>query len=361
MLMGNMKNEQLFLELIKKARDNPSVEEARQEGFRDYGDLFKLSNIEGMDIEKFRKFFNYTENKHWRGLNQNITLFISNPKNLKESLKLLLDESKPISERIDRILDASGESKVKGYGLARISAILHYANPEKYGVYNNVSMEGLSKIGENPKDTDPRWNSLTKGEQYSLVNKKLIELSKSYNISLWAIDWAWWDLVYNSSDATPDDDESDKPPMNERKEERTYNFGLEKHLEDFLVENWAHTTLNNDLQLDILKDEETGETIGQQYKLENGKRIDILCKNKKTDGFTVIELKRGGTSTDVVGQIKMYMGWLKKNFANGKPVDGIIIAQEYNEDIKYALFDEKDIQLLTFRIGFELNKEKLDL
>ncbi len=356
-----MKNKEQFLELVKRANDDPNVERRRTLGFDKYGNLFEISNIENIDIEKFRKFFNLSENQHWHGLNQNISLLVSNPKNVKESLKLLLDEHKPISERIDGILDASGESKVKGYGLARISAILHYAHPDKYGAYNNVSMEGLSKIGENPKDTNPRWNSLTNGEKYNLVNQKFLELSKSYNISLWAIDWVWWDLVNNSSDAIPDDDESDEPPMNERKEERTYNFGFEKHLEVFLVENWAHTTLDNDLQLDILKDEETGETIGQQYKLENGKRIDILCKNKKTDGFTVIELKRGGTSTDVVGQIKMYMGWLKKNFSNGKPVDGIIMAQEYSEDIKYALLDEKGIQLLTFRIGFELNKEKLDL
>ena len=299
---------------------------------------------------------------HWQWLTQNIALLVSNPKSLIESLKLLLDESKPISDRIDKVIGVSGERTVKGLGLARISDILHYSDPEKYGVYNNVSMGGLSKIGENPKDTDPRWNSLTKGERYSLVNKKLIELSKSHNISLWALDWLWyWILENNTSDKSPNADVSDESPMDKRTEEILYKFGLEKHLEEFLVENWAHTTLYKDLQLDILKDEETGETIGQQYKLENGKKIDILCKNRKTDGFTVIELKRGGTSTDVVGQIKMYMGWLKKNFANGKQVDGIIIAQEYSEDIKYALLDEKDIQLLTFRIGFELNKEKLDL
>ena len=55
------------------------------------------------------------------------------------------------------------------------------------------------------------------------------------------------------------------------------------------------------------------------------------------------------------------MGLLKKHYANGKPVDGIIIAQEYSEDLNYALIDEKNIQLLTFKIEFELNNEKLDL
>ena len=356
-----MENKEQFLKLVKKTNDSPSVEERRKLGFDEYGDLFKTSNIEEMDIEKFRKFFNYKENQHWGGLNQNITLLISNPKNLKESLKILLDEHKPISERIDRILDASGESKVKGYGLARISAILHYAHPDKYGAYNNVSLEGLSKIGENPKDINHRWNSLTKGERYNLVNQRLLELSKTYNISLWAIDWVWWDLVNNFSDGTTEEDESDETTFSKKTEDEKYRFALEKHLEEFLVENWEHTSLYKDLQLDILKDEDSDVSIGVQYRLLNGKKIDILCKNRKTNGFTVVELKRGGTSTDVVGQIKLYMGWLKKNFANGKTVDGIIIAREYSEDLKYALIDEKNIQLLTFKIEFELNNEKLDL
>ena len=113
-----MENKEQFLKLVEKTHHDQSVEERRKLGFDKYGDLFKISNIENMDIERFRKFFNPNENRKWHGLTQNVSLLVSNPKNLKESLKLLLDERKPISERIDRILDASGENKVKGYGLA---------------------------------------------------------------------------------------------------------------------------------------------------------------------------------------------------------------------------------------------------
>ena len=356
-----MENKEQFLKLVEKTHHDQSVEERRKLGFDKYGDLFKISNIENMDIERFRKFFNPNENRKWHGLTQNVSLLVSNPKNLKESLKLLLDERKPISERIDRILDASGENKVKGYGLARISAILHFAYPDKYGAYNDVSLKGLSKIGENPKDINHRWKSLTDGERYNLVNQKLLELSKTYNISLWAIDWVWWDLVDKSSDGTTEEDEGGETTFSKQTEDEKYRFALETHLEEFLVENWENTMLYKDLQLDIVKDEESGQSIGIQYRLLNGKRVDILCKNRKTNGFTVVELKRGGTSTDVLGQIKLYMGLLKKHYANGKPVDGIIIAQEYSEDLKYALIDEKNIQLLTFKIEFELNNEKLEL
>lgn len=301
-----MKNEEQFWKFVKKTNDDPLVEERRELGFDKYGDLFKTSNIEEMDIEKFRKFFNYKENQHWGGLNQNITLLISNPKNLKESLKVLLDEHKPISERINRILDASGESKVKGYGLARISAILHYAHPDKYGAYNNVSLEGLSKIGENPKDiNNPRWNSLTNGERYNLVNQKLLELSKTYNISLWAIDWVWWDLVNNFSDGTTEEDESDETTFSKKTEDEKYRFALEKHLEEFLVENWENTMLYKDLQLDIVKDEESGQSIGIQYRLLNGKRVDILCKNRKPMVLQLLNLSVGA---------RVLMYWVKSNY-----------------------------------------------
>ena len=354
-----MENEERFKELVEKVKHNLDYENRRILGFEKYGDLFEYSNIENIDIDKFRKFFNFKENRHWRGLNQFIALLVSNPKNLKESLKLLLDESKPISDRIDEVMGDSGEGKVKGYGLARISAILHYAHPDKYGVFNDISLKALSKIGENPRENDPRWKSLTKGKRYNLVNQKLLELSKEYKISLWAIDWVWWDLVGKKPDETIDEDEETSEEEN-RKDE-SYEFKLETDLEVFIIDNWETTILYKELQLDILKDDESGETIGEQYKTGNGKKIDILCKNNKTGGYTVIELKRGGTDAKVLGQIKMYIGWLKRNFAEGKPVDGIIIAHEFDEDLKYTLTGESDIKLFTFKVEFELNNEGLDI
>jgi hypothetical protein len=357
-----MKDKEQFLKFVKKFKDEPDVEERRSRAFGKYADLFKPSNIANLDIEKFRKFFNFTENEHWTGLAQNITLLISHPKELKESLKILLDESKPILERINRITEKSGENTVKGFGLARISAILQFAYPKKYGAYNSITMEGLTKIGENPKDSESSWNSFTLGKKYDLVNQKLVEISRDYNISLWALDWVWWALVNNSEEDIPSSETSDQDLINEEIYETTKGmFALEKHLEDFLVENWDNTTLAKDLNLEILKDEENGQSIGQQYKLSNGKRIDLLCKNNKTGGFTVIELKRGNTDVGVIGQINMYMGWITKNFAKGKPVDGIIIAHESNDDLKYALFQANNIKIFTYEIEFNLKNEKLDL
>jgi len=49
-------------------------------------------------------------------------------------------------------------------------------------------------------------------------------------------------------------------------------FALEKHLEDFLVQNWKQTDLGKDF--DIF--EEDGELVGQQYQSDTGP-MDILA------------------------------------------------------------------------------------
>ena len=52
-------------------------------------------------------------------------------------------------------------------------------------------------------------------------------------------------------------------------------FALEKHLEDFLVENWNQTPLGK--KYDIFEDE--GQLVGQQYPSDTGP-IDILAVSK---------------------------------------------------------------------------------
>ena len=87
------------------------------------------------------------------------------------------------------------------------------------------------------------------------------------------------------------------------------DFQIEKHLEDFLIANWESTTLGNQFELI----EEDGELKSQQYPTTIGK-IDLLVKDKLNGNYVVIELKRGQTSDDTVGQITRYMGWGKTPF-----------------------------------------------
>ncbi len=108
-------------------------------------------------------------------------------------------------------------------------------------------------------------------------------------------------------------------------------FYMEKQLEDFLIQNWSETELGKKYSL-IIKE---GEMISQQYRTGVGP-IDILVKDKKTNDFVVIELKKNQTSDDTVGQLTRYMGWIKEHKKNNK-VRGIIIAGQQDSRLEYAL------------------------
>jgi restriction system protein len=128
---------------------------------------------------------------------------------------------------------------------------------------------------------------------------------------------------------------------------------MESQLEDFLIENWDRTELGQ--KYDLIMEE--GELQSQQYPTGIG-RIDILAQDKKTKQYVVIELKKGQTSDDTVGQITRYMGWLEDHKTGGKPTKGIIIAAQYDERLYYALKILKDIEVYLYKVDFKLQEFK---
>lgn len=135
--------------------------------------------------------------------------------------------------------------------------------------------------------------------------------------------------------------------------ENPSEFALEKHLEDFLVQNWKSTELGK--QYDIYEDE--GEIVGQQYPSDTG-QIDILARSKDKKTIVVIELKKGRASDVVVGQVQRYMGFVKEELAEAdQSVRGIIIAFEDDVKIKRALAVAPNIEFYTYKINFKLEKK----
>lgn len=130
-------------------------------------------------------------------------------------------------------------------------------------------------------------------------------------------------------------------------------FALEKHLEDFLVQNWHHTELGK--HYDIY--EEEGEIVGQQYPSDTG-AIDILAVSKDKKEILVVELKKGRVSDVVVGQIQRYMGYVQEELAEkGQKVKGVIIAFEDDIKIHRALSVAQNIDFYTYKISFKLEKK----
>jgi restriction system protein len=129
-------------------------------------------------------------------------------------------------------------------------------------------------------------------------------------------------------------------------------FMFEKHLEDFLVQNWKQTELGKDY--DIY--EENGELAGQQYPSDTGP-IDILAISKDKKTLLVVELKRGRVSDAVVGQIQRYMGYVKDELADKEQeVKGVIIGLDDDVRIKRALSVTRNIDFFKYEVSFKLHR-----
>jgi restriction system protein len=128
-------------------------------------------------------------------------------------------------------------------------------------------------------------------------------------------------------------------------------FVLEKYLEDFIVSNFD-TIFKAKLKVFI--DADGNEA--QQYPVEKG-WIDILAIEPDSNAFVVIELKKGRTTDQVVGQILRYMGWVKKNLCdNGQSVKGLIICREPDPKLSDAIAMTTNIDVRYYSIAFTLRK-----
>ncbi len=340
-----------FESLVAKVKADVTIEQNAREVRAKYGPMFTPAGIETLDPEKFRAFLRMEENRHWSSIHRWGGKLTSNLPLLRKALLVLVDESKPITNRIDE-----ARRTIDGLGRAVISAILQVAYPIEYGVYNSASDEGLQRIGMHPRATMPGFDSLSMGQRYEHINRVLKELNRAYEIELWGLDTVLGGLGHH-------EDLEEKDAVHEARIEPgdllseavpASRFGMERHLEEFLVDNWAQTPLATSLEIMVDKD---GDSVGEQYPTSVGP-IDLLCRSKDGSGYTVVELKRRQTNDDTVGQVARYMGWVKKNLLKeGQSVRGLIICPEADEKLMTALAVVPNIDVFTYTVSFTLSKK----
>ena len=117
-------------------------------------------------------------------------------------------------------------------------------------------------------------------------------------------------------------------------------FILEKGLEEAIKPNLKKMGLK-------LAD----QRIRQQFSMGIGVgRSDLICMDDKGD-LVIIELKRGMTSDETVGQVLRYVGYAQENLAaDGQSVRGMIIAGDFDEHLRLAAMAAK-IKLVLVRLG----------
>lgn len=129
-------------------------------------------------------------------------------------------------------------------------------------------------------------------------------------------------------------------------------FGMEKHLEDFLVANWNQTELGRDYDIYTVD----GEIVGQQYRTDTG-ALDILAISKDRKRLLVVELKKGRASDAVVGQILRYMGYVQEDLAEeGQIVEGVVIALDDDQRIRRALAMVPSVGFFRYKMSFQLTR-----
>jgi restriction system protein len=128
-------------------------------------------------------------------------------------------------------------------------------------------------------------------------------------------------------------------------------FVLEKYLEDFIVSNFG-TIFKGALRM--YEDGEGAD--GQQFNTDIG-TIDILAVEPTSNSFVVIELKKGRTSDQVIGQTLRYMGWVKEKLCkDGQAVKGLVICRNSDDQLRYALEMTNNIKVRYYSVSFKLSE-----
>ena len=128
-------------------------------------------------------------------------------------------------------------------------------------------------------------------------------------------------------------------PSSQPTEEVEISLGMERDLQNFLLNDLSQ--LEEGLSL---------YENGKEYSIDVG-RIDILATDKNGD-FVVIELKAGKAKDDSVGQLLGYIGYVREKISKEKKVRGYIVANDFEDRVKYAVKNIPDVKLKAYSVKF---------
>jgi hypothetical protein len=178
-----------------------------------YHPIFSSENIPHLTEEDFRSFLYFENNRHWSGLYRHVTTLTEDMDALRETLALLLDETRPLASRYNEAI-----SQIKGFGKALATAILLVSSPDKYGVWNNTSESALRQVG--------LWQEFvrgkTPGQQYEHLNQLLKQMSGDLGIDLWTLDALMWGIL-------PEEEQAENDEVIPASESVTHSFLNELH------------------------------------------------------------------------------------------------------------------------------------
>ena len=134
-------------------------------------------------------------------------------------------------------------------------------------------------------------------------------------------------------------------------------FALEQHLRDYIAKDIQMISFNG-RNLKLFQDQDGRK--GVEYPTDTG-RIDILAiSGTDNQEFFVIELKLSRGSDQAIGQLMRYMSWVEDRIANGRKVNGIIVAQSIDDRLKRSVrMIPSRVELFEYKLIFDLTPVSL--
>lgn len=292
-LRNNKKSNLSFEEAVQlvKKKYAPDSERSREEKevIAKYGAIFKLEKLDMLTREAFESFLLIENNKHWNHIHRYKSRMTSHFDKLKDALRILLDESKPVSERLDMVIP-EGKGMVPGFNKAVVTPILLVSHPEKYSVHNEIVEAGMRGY-----DVFPEIHEGSFGERYSIINEKIKGLASKYGLTLWEIDEVW---RLGDNSVTPSAD-------NQYFLVQVNEFGSKNLLEKkyYQHEGWKETPRDSDHGKvkvgDILAVYFASKAIDFQKQMRKLYKVDSITRGNVR--FNVSEIKElAGLSLDKI-------------------------------------------------------------
>lgn len=173
---------------------------------------------------------------------------------------------------------------------------------------------------------------------FSLGNGRY-RLWKPETDGTWAVTADGVELVDDSEDVLVAEEEAEEADA-----AAGMRISLERDLEAALMQHL------DDLEPGLTLYEDAGRP-GHQLDTGVVGRLDLLAKDSR-GRFVVIELKVGQADDRVCGQLLRYMGWVKRELANGEDVRGIVVAKQFNDRAVYAVEAVPGVELKRYDIRF---------
>ncbi len=336
------------------------IEQRREDHRRWKGwiDPNKLETLSDDELKnKFLEYFNEGAGRHsFNAIYRD--RIVRDIRKFREVMKFLINASVSPKDKLNKILEKDGKYHIEGIGKGLATSILMDSNTQIYATWNNRTDMGLEALGLSPK--------FERGDNWGARYEKVMEVISHIRELKSELSFLEVDHFLHIVSSTEEGKEAVKAltegkeieslvskTVNQISQERKdMEFVMEKYLEEFIETNF--NKIDFGIKLELYQDEENK---GRQYRTTIG-NIDLLAIDRNNEKFVVIELKKGRSSDEVIGQTLRYMGWVKENLAMNDykkyGVKGIIISKEKDDKLEYALKMLSDINVFLYSVSFKL-------